>query len=109
MCTSVPRDFEYSSSKQIQALFHKITEFAEAKDFGVVIDQSLESFKSFLNSDATIDRAYATGSPNEIVYLYRDAVFGLPRLVELQQQGFEVISWDTLALQFSSLIPKHVG
>ena len=31
---SAQRFFEYSSSKQIQALFHKITEFAEAKDFG---------------------------------------------------------------------------
>ncbi len=104
---SAQRFFEYSSSKQIKTLFHKITEFAEARNFGVVIDQSLDSFKSFLNSDATIDKAYATGSPNEIVYLYRDAIFGLPRLVELQQQGFEVISWDTLALQFSSFIPKH--
>ncbi|MDC0476494.1 B12-binding domain-containing radical SAM protein [Alphaproteobacteria bacterium] len=104
---SAHRFFEYSSSEQIQTLFHKINEFAEAGNFGVVIDQSLGSFKSFLNSDTAIDEGYATGLPNEIIYLYRDAIFGLPRLVELQQQGFEVVSWDTLAVQFSNFIPKH--
>ena len=104
---SAQRFFEYSSNEQIKTLLNKITEYAKAQNLGVVIDKSLDSFKSFLTIDTKIDEDYAAELPSQIIYLYRDAVFGLPRIVELQKQGFEVASWDTLAVQFEKFIPKH--
>ena len=77
---SAQRFFEYSSNEQITTLLNKITEYAKAQNLGVVIDKSLDSFKSFLTIDTKIDDDYAAELPSQIIYLYRDAVFGLPRI-----------------------------
>ena len=103
---SAQRFLNIPQMNKYKTLFNKITEYAKAQNFRVVIDKSLDSFKSFLTSDTKIDDDYAAELPSQIIYLYRDAVFGLPRIVELQKQGFEVASWDTLAVQFAKFIPK---
>ena len=104
---SAQRFFEYSSPEQIKILLNKIIEYAETQNLCVVIDQELNDFRSSLTGNVTVDKDYAAKLPSEIIYLYRDAIFGLPRLVELQQQGFEIVSWDTLAVQLSNFVPEH--
>ena len=86
---SAQRFFEYSSSEQIKILLNKIIEYAETQNLCVVIDQELNDFRSSLTGNVTVDKDYAAKLPSEIIYLYRDAIFGLPRLVE--QQGFEIV------------------
>ena len=100
---SAQRFFEYSSSEQIKILLNKIIEYAETQNFNVVIDQELIGFRPLLTSNVTFDGDYSAGLPSEIIYLYKDAIFGLPRLVELQQQGFEVISWESWQFNFQIL------
>ena len=73
-------------------------------ELGVVIDKSLDSFKSF-TSDTKINEDYLAGLPSQIIYLFRDAGFGLPRIVELQKQG---LGQAGIVWRFNSkLIPKH--
>ena len=45
--------------------------------------------------------------PAKFIYLFHDAVIGMPKVADFLESNLDVVSWDTIALENSSLIPKH--
>ena len=106
---SALRLFEHSAETDIKNLLNKVALYCDKEHpkARITLSPELSEWSIVFNNSIVEIDASKLDKNEEIIYLYKNAVTGLPFIAEASQRGCNILSWETLSANLVNEIPDH--